>query len=470
MQEIPPMNKTRRLTRIAITTALLLAPLAVLHAAEPKLASVFSDHAILQRDASVPIWGWAGPGDEVTVEFAGQKKTAKADAAGRWLVKLDPLAASTEPRPLKVNSLVMMDVLVGDVWVCGGQSNMERQLGPRPPQPPLLNWEQEVAAANFPHIRHFGVAHKAAKEPLSDVTGSWVVCSPETVKDFTAVGYFFGRELHKELNVPIGLLHSSWGGTGVATWTSKDALDSLPEAKAQVETELSQPNVGSKTPSILFQSMIAPLIPYAIKGAIWFQGESGAGVPVSYDKIFQVMITDWRAHWGVGDFPFYFVQLPNGSPLIREAQAHALTLPNTGMAIAIDVGDKDVHGPIKEPIGQRLARLAMVSTYGRSGESSGPLFQSATVDGASIRIKFTHSGGGLVANDGGPLKHFTIAGEDKVFVPAEARIEGDMVVVSSPGIANPVAARYAWANVLFGCNLFNKVGLPAAPFRTDEWP
>ena len=283
-----------------------------------------------------------------------------------------------------MNSLVITDVLVGDVWVCGGQSNMERQLGPRPPQPPLLNWEQEVAAANFPHIRHFGVAHKAAKEPLPDVTGSWAVCSPQTAKDFTAVGYFFGRELQQELKIPIGLLHSSWGGTGVATWTSKEALDSLAEVKAQVETELSQPKVGTKTPTILFQSMIAPLIPFAIKGAIWFQGESGAGLPVPYDKLFQVMITDWRKQWGLGDFPFYFVQLPNGSPATREAQARALRLPNTGMAITIDVGDpKDVHGPNKGPIGQRLARLALVQTYGRIGESSGPLFQSATVTGAA---------------------------------------------------------------------------------------
>jgi len=360
-------------------------------------------------------------------------------------------------------------VLIGEVWLCGGQSNMERQLGPRPPQPLIQNWEQEAAGAQFPQIRHFGVAHKAAKEPLPDVVGSWAVCVPEAVKDFTAVGYFFGRELHQELRVPIGLIHSSWGGTGVATWTSTDALNKLPEVQAPVAAALDQPKVGPQTPSILFQSMIAPLVPYAIKGAIWFQGESGAGLNVPYDKLFQVMITDWRAHWGQGDFPFYFVQLPNGSPLTREAQARALWLPNTGMAICIDVGDKDVHGPIKAPIGQRLARLALVRTYGRPGESSGPLFASATVEGQAMRIRFSHTGAGLVARDGQPLRHFTIAGPDKNFLPADAKIDGDTVLVSSPMITSAASVRYAWANVAADCNLSNKEGLPAAPFRTDDW-
>lgn len=464
------------------------APLYGLQAVEWKLPAVFSDHMVLQRDVPVPVWGTAAPGESVTVEFvpstgsgqAGQKKTAIADANGKWLVKLDPLKASTESCMLSVFSANQKpatgnrkctDVLVGDVWLCGGQSNMERQLGPRPPQPLIQNWEQEVAAAQFPGIRHFGVAHKAAKEPPSDVTGSWVVCSPETVKDFTAVGYFFGRELHRELNVPIGLLHSSWGGTGVATWTSKDALDKIPEVTGQLAAELQQPKVSAKTPAILFHSMIAPLIPFAIKGVIWFQGESGAGLPVAYEKIFQMMITDWRTHWGLGDLPFYFVQLPNGSPLTREAQARALQLPNTGMAIAIDVGDpQNVHGPIKAPIGQRLARLALVQTYGRTGESSGPLFQSASLEGASIRVHFTHLGGGLVARDGGQLKHFSIAGADQKFAPADAKIEGDTVVVSCATVARPVSVRYAWSNVAAGVNLFNKAGLPAAPFRTDAAP
>ncbi|MCX7010643.1 MAG: sialate O-acetylesterase [Kiritimatiellaeota bacterium] len=457
------------------------AALCELHAAELKLVAVFSDHMVLQRDVPVPVWGTATPGERVTVEFApstgsgqgGQKKTATADANGKWLVKLDPLKASAEPGELRISSAIsqqpctIKDVLVGEVWLCGGQSNMERQLGPRPPQPLIQYWEQEVATAQFPHIRHFGVAHKAAKEPVADVTGSWVVCSPETVKDFTAVGYFFGRELHRELKVPIGLLHSSWGGTGVATWTSKDALDKIPEVTAALAAELQQPKVSSKTPTILFQSMIAPLIPFAIKGAIWFQGESGAGLPVAFDTIFQALIADWRTHWGLGNFPFYFVQLPNGSPLTREAQARALQLPNTGMAVGIDVGDKDVHGPIKAPLGERLARLALTQTYGRSGEASGPLFQSAAVEGASIRVRFTHLGGGLVTSDGGPLKHFSIAGADQKFVAAEAKIEGDTVVVSCATVARPVSVRYAWVNVATGANLFNQAGLPAAPFRTD---
>jgi sialate O-acetylesterase len=451
--------------------ALLVAPLAAIDAAELKLAAVFSDHMVLQRDRPVPVWGWANAGEKVTVEFDGQTKSATVDSNGKWAVKLDPMQANAESRTLKVNGAVISDVLVGDVWVCGGQSNMERQLGPRPPQPLILNWEEEVAAANYPLIRHFGVAHKAAREPLQDVTGSWAVCSPQTVKDFTAVGYFFGRELAQELKIPIGLLHSSWGGTGLATWTSKDALGGLPEAQAEITAALAAPAIGSKTPGILYQSMIAPLIPFAIKGAIWFQGESGTGLAVPYDKLFQIMITDWRKRWGLGDFPFYFVQLPNGSPATREAQARALQLPNTGMAITIDVGDpNDVHGPNKAPIGQRLARLALVNTYGRAGESSGPLFQSAGGEGGSIRIQFSHTGGGLVAKDGAPLRRFTIAGEDKAFVPAEAKMEGDTIVVNSPGVPKPVAVRYAWVGVPFDGNLFNGAGLPAAPFRTDDWP
>ena len=433
------------------------------------MPSVFTDHMVLQHGVPVSVWGTADPGERIAIEFASQSKSVVADASGKWLTRLDPLEANSEPRDLKVGTLVIHDVLVGEVWLCGGQSNMERQLGPRPPQPLIENWEQEAAAANFPQIRHFGVAHRAAREPLPDVRGVWTVCSPDTAKDFTAIGYFFGRALHRELRVPIGLIHSSWGGTGVATWTSKEALDKLPEVQAQVADALQQPTVGPKTPTILFQSMIAPLIPYTIRGAIWFQGESGAGLSIPYDTIFEAMIADWRAHWGLGDFPFYFVQLPNGSPLIREAQAHALRLPNTGMAIAIDVGDRrDVHGPIKAPIGERLARLALVRTYGRSGESSGPLFQSATVEGNAVRIRFSHIAGGLVSQDDKPLQHFTIAGPDKKFVPADAKIDGETLLVSSPSVPNPVSVRYAWTNIAPGGNLYNKASLPAAPFRTGD--
>jgi sialate O-acetylesterase len=455
---------------ITLLIILLLVPLVTLHAAELKLAAVFSQHMVLQRDHAIPVWGWAEVGEKVKVEFAKQSKQAIAGANGTWSVTLDAMPASAEPRILKVNRLEIADVLVGDVWVCGGQSNMERHLGLSPPQPPLLNWEQEVATADFPLIRHFGVAHKAAREPLLDVTGTWAVCSPQTVKDFTAVGYFFGRELVRELKVPIGLLHSSWGGTGLATWTSKSALDTLPEAKAEIEAALAQPTVGYKTPTILFQSMIAPLLRFPIKGVIWFQGESGTGLRVAYDQLFQVMIKDWRKHWGIGAFPFYFVQLPSGHPETREAQTRALQLPNTGMAITIDVGYRqDVHGPDKSPIGQRLARLALTQTYGRSGESSGPLFASAKVEANSIRIKFMHTGGGLLSKDGGPLKLFTIAGEDKKFVPAEASIQGDSVVVKHPKMTSPVAVRYAWAIIPCDCNLYGSVGIPAAPFRTDAW-
>ena len=457
--------------------ALCAVPVMSLHASELRVAGVFTEHMVLQRGTSVPVWGSADVGKRVSVEFSGQKKTASADASGRWIVQLDPLPASAEGRELLVTaegdtSLRLGDVLVGEVWVCGGQSNMERQLGPRPPQPPLLNWEQEAAEANFPQIRHFEVAHKVLPSAGGDVSGKWVVCSPQSVIGFTAVGYFFGRELHRELGVPIGLLHASWGGTGVATWTSREALASTDELREKTLEKLE--SLGGKSgpavPSALFSSMIAPLIPSAIKGAIWLQGESGAGISVPYDTIFQLMIQDWRRHWGRGDFPFYFAQLPNGSPVTREAQARALRLPATGMAVTLDVGyARDVHGPDKAPIGKRLARLALVHDYNRSGESSGPLFASAEIEEGRVRIHFTHLAGGLVSSDNAPLRYFLVAGEDRKFVPAEGRIEGGSVVVSSPSVSRPMAVRYAWVNVAEGCNLFNSEGFPAAPFRTDSW-
>ena len=471
------MTRMQRSLLRLLLPAVCAVPVLPLHAADLRVAAVFTEHMVLQRGTLVPVWGSADAGKRVLVEFAGQKKVAAADAAGRWSVQLDPLAASADGNELVVSAeghtpLRLGDILVGEVWVCGGQSNMERQLGPRPPQPPLLNWEQEAAGANFPQIRHFEVAHKVLPSTGGDVSGKWVVCSPQSVVGFTAVGYFFGRELHLELGVPIGLLHSSWGGTGVATWTSPEALESTEELREKTSEKLEA--LGGKSgpakPSALFSSMIAPLIPCAIKGAIWLQGESGAGISVPYDTLFQVMIQDWRRHWGRGDFPFYFAQLPNGSPVTREAQARALRLPATGMAVTLDVGyARDVHGPDKAPIGKRLARLALVHDYNKGGESSGPLFASAEIEEGRIRIQFTHVAGGLVANDNAPLRYFLVAGEDRKFVAAEARIEGGTVVVSSPAVPRPAAVRYAWVSVAEGCNLFNSAGIPAAPFRTDSW-
>jgi sialate O-acetylesterase len=498
---------------------LLLAQSIPVHA-ELKLAALFSDNMVLQQDMPVPVWGTGCAGEQVTVEFAGQKKSAKAGPTGRWQLKLDPLAASSEPRELKVTTdgpqseiRKLSGVLVGEVWICSGQSNMERQLGPREGQKPLDNWEQEAASANYPLIRHFAVARKGTDAPLADTAGKWDVCSPATAPNFTAVGYYFGRDLHKKLNVPIGLIHTSWGGTPAEAWTSHEVLEqSLPEIfdaqrkavdaypallekykqdepklladwekAAQAAKDAGKPLprkpapphdpvTGSNRPANLYNGMIAPLIPYAIRGVIWYQGESNSGQGKQYQTLFPLMIADWRAQWKQGVFPFLFVQIApykKMTPEIREAQLLTWEkMPNTAMVVTADVGDaEDIHPTHKEPVGARLALAARALAYGEKIEYSGPVFKSMKVEGNRAILSFTHVDSGLVAKDG-ELKGFTIAGTNKNFFPAKAEILDDTVVVSSEQVSAPVAVRYGWANVP-DVNLFNREGLPATPFRTD---
>lgn len=457
-----------------------------------RTAAVFGDHMVLQQGRPVPVWGSAQPGERVTVEFAGQRREARADAGGAWRVTLGPLEASAQPRAMTVrgaaegDAVTIGDVVVGEVWLCSGQSNMERQLGPRPPQKPLHNWEAEAAAANFPLIRHFGVEHKAGPPTSKDVTGRWEVCSPGTVTNFTAVGYFFGRELHRELNMPVGLLHSSWGGSKAVAWISPGSLESPSEVRALREaataalatTNFAKPR-PTWTPSAMYESMIAPLVPYAIRGAAWYQGESDCGNAAHYRALFPLLIRDWRGRWGQGDFPFVYVQLPNmhdpvpqpaDSPWaeLREAQTMALAVTNTAMAITIDIGEAhDIHPRNKLDVGRRLAKAALKLAYGRPGEASGPLYRSVKFEGGSALVSFDHAEDGLVARGGGPLKRFEIAGADGRFVWADAAIEGAAVRVSSPQVSAPAAVRYAWADNPEGCNLYNRAGLPASPFRTD---
>lgn len=465
--------------------------------AELKLHTLFTDGMVLQRDIPCPVWGTADAGAEVAVEIAGQKKSAKAGADGKWTVKLDPLPAGG-PHELKVGAVTVKDVLVGEVWVCSGQSNMEWSVNAS------ANPAEEKAAAKHPKLRLYTVPKKQADAPVSDVPSSWKVCSPETVGGFSAVAYFFGREL-LSLDVPVGLIHTSWGGTAAELWTKKEILAGNPELKGMVEgfpdrqkkweadmekfKEAAEkakaegkpaPRAPGKpmAPSCLYNGMIAPLLPYGIRGAIWYQGESNASRAKQYETLFPAMIKNWRDDWGQGEFPFGFVQLANfmarkPEPAesqwaeLRDAQTKTLALPNTGMAVIIDIGDeKDIHPKNKQDVGKRLAAWAQARVYKKPVVYSGPIYDALKVEGTSARVSFKHAGGGLVAKGEG-LKGFSIAGEDKKFVWADAKIDGDSVVVSSPKVEKPVAVRYAWADNP-DCNLYNKEGFPASPFRTDK--
>lgn len=477
--------------------------------------SLFSDHMVLQRNITVPVWGTADAGETVTVSFNGQTVRTQA-SNGKWMVQLQPMKAGG-PYTMTItgtNTVTLQDVLVGEVWVCSGQSNMERQLGPRPPQKPIDNWEQERDAAQYPDIRQYYVPLKYAHTPPDDINSNWVVCSPSTVSHFSAVGYFFAKHLYSTLHVPIGLLFSAYGGTPAENWTSRAKLENNPEllplvqaydkavkeyparleAYRAAEPELMRqyaraadsakvnnkplpkqplpPTDPAKSNFIagLYNAMIIPLQPYAIKGVIWYQGESNNGRARQYRTLFPAMIENWRKDWKQGDFPFLFVQIAphkDMTPEIREAQLMAWQkTPHTAMVVTTDCGDaRDIHPTNKQPVGERLALAANALAYGRKLEYSGPVYHSMKRKKHTIELRFTHTGKGLWAKDG-PLKGFTIAGADKQFVPANATIKGKKVIVYADAVHEPVAVRYGWANVP-DVNLFNKDSLPASPFRTD---
>ncbi|MBV9868500.1 MAG: hypothetical protein JO316_24355 [Abitibacteriaceae bacterium] len=613
--------------------------------ADVALSPLFSDNMVLQRNANVPIWGTGDVGEQVTVSIAGQQANTTADENGHWMVKLTPLppGQTLEMTVKGKNTVTVHNIAVGELWVCSGQSNMEFTVSRG------MNAQVEIAAANYPLIRMFTVKRTVAEQPRTDVSGRWDVCSPQTVGRFTAVGYFFGRDLHKALGVPIGLIHSSWGGTPAEAWTNYAVLaqdpqlkpiltrwDQLianyPQATQQYEQKLADWKIAADRakadgkresrkpaapegpdsphrPASLYNGMIAPLIPYGIKGVIWYQGESNAGNAKLYQKLFPTMIQNWRHNWGEGDFPFLFVQLANYMKReeqpsesnwaeLREAQTMTLSQPNTAMAVTIDVGEAgDIHPKNKQEVGHRLALAALGTTYGQKVEYSGPLYDSMTVDGNKIRIRFKHTASGLgtrlVASSHPPIplktdgeetefadiprtfyelssrfwklgeftnftpffrqsgkrttryeaavalarilddlpnieatiikKHqndpvdqraqaykeandfiqslttefaddmqqfvgvvgadppapsqfivnpyrlqgFAIAGADKKFVWADAKIDGDTVVVQSDQVPQPTTVRYAWANNP-AANLYNGAGLPASPFRTDN--
>jgi sialate O-acetylesterase len=439
--------------------------------ADVKLNPLFSDGAVLQRGQVVPIWGTADDGEKVTVEF-GKQKVSSTAKDGKWRVDLKSLEAGG-PFTMKIsgnNTIEIKDLLVGEVWVCSGQSNMEWKLSQVDPK------KEEQAKANFPMVRMFTVKRATAVEPQTEHEGAWKPSTPENVGNFSAVGYFFALDLHGKLGVPIGMVSSSWGGTPAQAWTSIEGLEGHTELKGyadgahSLKSKPPEKGPGPNQPTSLYNGMIAPIVPYAMKGVIWYQGESNAGQSKQYQTLFPAMIADWRNKWKQGNFPFFFVQIApfkGQPPEIREAQLLTLSKSkNTAMTVTMDVGDaNDIHPIAKQPVGHRLALAARALTYGEKIEYSGPLFKEMKVSGDAIELSFNHVGGGLVAKDG-ELKGFTIAGEDKIFVPAKAEIKGDKVVVSADGVKSPKAVRYGWANVP-DVNLFNKEDLPASPFRTD---
>jgi len=487
--------------------------------ADVKLPAVIGDNMVLQQGRKIPIWGWAEANEEVMVgvSWHSMQWGVRAGKDGKWQFEMNaPKAGGPYEMTLRgANTITIKNIMVGEVWVCSGQSNMQMSVRSS------NNAEEETAAADFPNIRLFTVEREVAQEAKSDCVGSWTLCSPETVPDFSAVAYYFGRELHKELSIPIGLIHTSWGGTPAEAWTrrgelekepdfapilkrSADAIARYPQAKADYEKELEQwkeaakkakeegkpvpkkprgPSapLNSHTPASLYNAMIAPLIPYGIQGAIWYQGESNAGRAYQYRKLFPAMIKSWRSNWGQDDFPFLFVQLANFMAVkddpaesawaeLREAQSMTLALANTGMAVIIDIGEaKNIHPKNKQDVGRRLATWALGTTYGRKTVYSGPIYKSMKVDGNRITLSFDHVGGGLVAKGEGPLKGFAVAGADEKFFWADAKIDGDTIIVGSDEVSEPVAVRYAWADNPV-CNLYNKEGLPASPFRSDDWP
>ena len=462
--------------RNRVIVALLLAGLAVCQTprarADVKLHGLFTDHMVLQRDMKVPVWGTADPGETVTVAINGQKATAKADDKGKWIVTLNPLKAGgplTMTIDGKNTSIQLNDILVGEVWIASGQSNMEWSMS-------QIKAENDIEKSANSQIRLFDVPKTPNAKPQTElgdpaaikkpakgrIFAKWLECSPATTPTFSAVAYYFGRKLENDLRVPVGLINSSWGGTTAERWTSKTAMEANPETK------------GLKG-SDLYNGMIVPLEPFAFRGVIWYQGESNAARAKQYFHLMNTLIKNWRDDWKQGDFPFLTVQLaPWDVPKVegqwaelREAQLFtSLKTPNTAMAVITDAGDpQDIHPKHKAIVGERLALAAEALAYGKKVEYRGPLFDSVKFEGDKAVLTFKYVGGGLQAK-GGPLTGFTIAGKDGKFAKAEATIVENTVVVRSPEVPQPAAVRYGWANYPV-CNLYNEEGLPATPFRTD---
>lgn len=502
-------------------------------AADVRMPKIFTDNMMVQRDLPVRVWGWADAGEEVSVTLAGNTATAKADAKGQWSLEL-PAIKTGENLELGVkgkNSLTLKNIVVGDIWVCSGQSNAEMVFAG------CLGYDEDVKTANLPKIRRIKFNHVQSGLPEADAPTAtpWQMCSQETAGGFTAIGFYFAREIQQKTGVPIGIIDVNWGGTAIEPWVPTEGLErveelkadfarrqetlkayraQLPKVLAEMESWIAQtksdlasgapigstfvvPGVQDIGWTTMYNAMIHPIVRLPIKGALWYQGETNGGEGESYYHKMRALIGGWRKQWGQGDFPFYYVQLAsfqaatdnpsdlNGWPRLREAQTKSLAIPNSGMAVIIDTVPLDQAGDIhprnKYDVGMRLARWALGKDYGQNQlEVSGPLFKALTIEGSKARLTFDHVGTGLmigkkegrnptVENKDGKLKRFAIAGADKKWVWADAVIENNAVVVSSPEVKEPVAVRYAFTMNPDGANLYNREGLPASPFRTDAW-
>ena len=517
----------------------ILSSLALNLLGETELPAMFGDHMVLQRDKPVPVWGWSEEDQEVKVTFGGKSASARAGKDGRWEVRLPAMKANDQGRELTIEGsekIIIKDVLVGEVWVCSGQSNMEWSVNG------ALNPNEEKQAADHPKIRHIKVPKIPSDSHERNFKANWQVCSPATAGGFTAVGYYFGRTLMGQLDVPIGLINSSWGGTRIEPWMPIDGYrivrdqgfaqevikrveavdpstdqgkarhlagiqsmrDWIKQAEQAVQAGKFPPSrpataqVGIGTshqdPTRLYRGMIHPLVPYAIRGAIWYQGESNGNEGETYYHKKHGLVKGWRKVWGQGDFPFYWVQLANftndkktpqggdGYARIRDAERKALDIPNTGMAVIIDIGEtSDIHPKNKQDVGKRLAQWALAKTYGQDVVPSGPIYEKMTVKNGKARVHFSHIGKGLIIGNkeglepteevviDAKLERFAIAGKDKTWVWANAVIDGDTVLVSHPDVPVPAAVRYAYSANPLGANLYNREGFPASPFRTDDW-
>ena len=510
-------------SRLILPALLIGCLLTVSIQAEVRTPAIFGEHMVLQRDQQNAVWGWADEGEVVTVNIANQKHTARTGPDGRWKVKLDPLPAGG-PHTLEIkgkNTLRFDDVLIGEVWICSGQSNM--QWGVNISQDPDL----EKLSAHYPGIRHISVPQVGTQEPQHDFNGQWEVCSPDTIGAFSAVGYYFGRQLHQSLRVPIGLIDNSWGGSSAEAWVKRDLLEAQPRfrplmerwektereydpeaIRANYEQRLAawekerdeavaakrefrrnrprmprSPLANQHRPANLFNGVLQPIIGYGIKGVIWYQGESNANRAWQYRELFPLMIQNWRQVWQQGDFPFYWVQLadyrqekdePGDSDWAELREAQTLTLdriPNTGQAVITDLGEADdIHPKNKQDVAKRLARLALAKDYGLELVHQSPRYSAMKREGSKIILTFSEVGGGMDTFDVRTPIGFTVAGEKRKFHRAQAKIIGkDQIEVWSDEVADPIAVRYAWADNPV-CNVQNREGLPLTPFRTDDWP